>query len=643
MPSCIWEFDTLEDEVSFLADSICELIKKGISLQQIKICGAHDEYQNTIKRIFAWYHIPVLLNEHTLYQTKIGLDFLKNLTDQKEENLKYLEEHYSLNNPVHLDIYRRIIKILNQYTWCPSLVKVKDFIKNDFQKENLNLTENTIGIGFIQTLAEANCDEYIFLVGFNQGEIPRTIKDEDYFNDTLKEKLGLETTKELNYNNYSKWLEDISHLKNLIISTKKMSSSGVCYISSLNDDLQLKINHSKPNYQNSELHNQLKLAEKIDLLVKYNEIDSDLGKLYHHYPDFPYATFQSNYTQIDPEKIKQYINNQLTLSYSTLNTYYQCSFRYYLANVLKLNIYEETFYTILGNLFHYVLSVCFKENFNLEKEYKAYLEKCTYQFNSREKYFLDTLKKELEFIIKTIKEQQNTSTLTKLFLEQRVEVDQSRLDMKITFKGFIDKIMYNEDKNLIAIIDYKTGSPDLNLNHIIYGLDLQLPIYIYLAKHKYPSARIAGFYLQKILNTEIICDHKHTYEALKQEKLKLQGYSNSNVEVLEQFDSSYNESKVIKGMRTTSKGVASKKVLDDEKIEKLEQIVKEKIEEAISGILSANFEINPKRIEMNNLGCEFCQFKDICFMSEKNIQNLKEYKNMEFLGGDDNDPNETSE
>ena len=42
---------------------------------------------------------------------------------------------------------------------------------------------------------------------------------------------------------------------------------------------------------------------------------------------------------------------------------------------------------------------------------------------------------------------------------------------------------------------------------------------------------------------------------------------------------------------------------------------------------------------MNNVGCEFCGFKDICFMKEEMIEHLKEYKNMEFLGDDDNDTN----
>jgi len=162
-----------------------------------------------------------------------------------------------------------------------------------------------------------------------------------------------------------------------------------------------------------------------------------------------------------------------------------------------------------------------------------------------------------------------------------------------------------------------------------------------LARKKFPDSDIAGFYLQKILNNEISKDYKHTYESLKIDKLKLQGYSNSNISILEKFDSSYNESRVIKGMRTNSKGLGTKKVLTSDQIQKLETIVDDKIEESITKILRAEFQINPKRIGMDNLGCKYCSFKDICFFTERNIKDLKEYKNMEFLGGEVDDTTET--
>ena len=183
-------------------------------------------------------------------------------------------------------------------------------------------------------------------------------------------------------------------------------------------------------------------------------------------------------------------------------------------------------------------------------------------------------------------------------------------------------------------IDYKTGNPNLNLNDTIYGLDLQLPIYLFLAKNKFSEARIIGFYLQKILNNEIKRDNQHSYLELKKENLKLQGYSNSDTTILSLFDNGYFDSKVIKGMKMTSKGLGSKKVLDDFQMENLSALAEVKIKEAIQGIIDANFSINPKRIGNDNVGCKYCLYRDICFMSEKDIVDLEEYKNLEFLKGE---------
>ena len=639
---CIWEFDTLEEEVSFVASSICKLIQEGVTSEHIKLCGVTGEYPSVIQRIFEWYHLPISFHDRYLYATKIGQDFLEHLNSDATLSLKYIEENYSLKDSNILEIYNEIIKILNQYTWISDLTKIKDFLIEDFKNTKLDFVNYTNEVEVIRSLKEAKENDYVFLLGLNQGSIPETYKDESYFSDSLRELLELDTTNNLNQNSYHEWLENIKHTKNLVITTKKNSPLGVQYLSSLNDDLKLEIRTGTIEYNYSNLYNKIELTKKIDTLVKYNEKSKDLETLFHHYPELNYGTFDSNYHLVDPDKIKEYLNHQLILSYSAMNTYYQCSFRYYLSNILKLNIYEETFYTILGNVFHYILSICFDRPINIRKEYQSYLSKCDYPFNSREKFFLKQLEGDLEFIIETIKKQNETSELKNMLFEEKIEVDKSKENFKILFKGFVDKLMINDEKDIISIIDYKTGNPDLNLNHIIYGLDLQLPVYVYLAKKKFPNARIAGFYLQKILNNEISSDNKHTYEYLKEDKLKLQGYSNSDLEVLEKFDSSYYESKVIKGMRTTSKGLASKKVLNDNQINTLEQITETKIEEAIQGILNGHFDINPKRIGMDNLGCKYCSYKDICFMNEKNIKNLKEYKNMEFLGGSEDDSDETS-
>ena len=202
--------------------------------------------------------------------------------------------------------------------------------------------------------------------------------------------------------------------------------------------------------------------------------------------------------------------------------------------------------------------------------------------------------------------------------------------------GIIDKLMYKEqdNKTFVAIIDYKTGNPNLNLNNMIYGLDMQLPIYLYLSKHtnKLKNVEIIGFYLQKILNNEINIDKNKTYLEQKEENLKLQGYSIDKEEILELFDKTYKDSNLIKSLKIGNNGFYSySKILNEEKINKIIDLVDKKIEEASINIENNNFNINPKSINNENISCKFCKYKDICYRKEQDIIYLKEHKDLDFL------------
>ena len=201
----------------------------------------------------------------------------------------------------------------------------------------------------------------------------------------------------------------------------------------------------------------------------------------------------------------------------------------------------------------------------------------------------------------------------------------------------IDKLLYEEynGKTLLVIVDYKTGDPELNLNNSIYGLNLQWPVYLYLSKNNnIVNSNVVGFYLQKILNKEIPRNKNKTYEMLKEEQLKLQGYSIYNEEYLNEFDDSYEHSKVIKSLEKGKDDFkAYSKLLTEKEMDELYKLVDSKINEARDNILEADFKINPKRIGFNNVSCTFCKYKDICYMNESNIEELDEVKNLDFLGG----------
>ena len=71
-------------------------------------------------------------------------------------------------------------------------------------------------------------------------------------------------------------------------------------------------------------------------------------------------------------------------------------------------------------------------------------------------------------------------------------------------------------------------------------------------------------------------------------------------------------------MKTSKDGSFYKnaKVLSNEEMDKIKEITEKKILEVVDNIKNNKFDINPKVINGVNKGCEFCKFKDICFVTK---------------------------
>ncbi len=641
----IMEFDTIQDEVIFVANKICELIENKIELNKIKIINPSSDYNATIKRIFNLFNLPFYFNNNYLISTKISNNFFEILSNDIVETLEKLKETISLNDELEQTEYNQIVKICNKYNWCSNFLDIKNNLIYEFSNTKIDIKKEANYIEFVSL--ENNFfydDEYIFLIGFNQNTYPKTVKDDDFLNDEVKKFLSLETTTEINKINYNILVNKLYSIKNLFISYKLKSPFNSFYRSQIIDDLNLNVvKNYNCNIHYSVLNDKLNLATILDNYLKYGEESQDLELLYSNYPSINYKTYNNQYTKIDENLFRKYLNNKLSLSYSSINNFYKCSFRYYMENILNLQISSNEFSLFIGNLFHYILSIMYNEDFNFSDSFETYVNE-NYEFNTyKERFFINKLKKELEFIIDNIKEQDKFTSFDSHKFEQLIKIDLSKDNYDITFKGIIDKISYKKEagNTLISIIDYKTGNPNLNLNNIIYGIDMQLCIYAYLSSKLklFANPLLVGIYLQKILNNEININKNKQYITMKQENLKLQGYSNSNESILKVFDNTYTDSKLIKGMKVSSKGFyAYSKVFDQAMLNSILNIVENNIDEARDKILNREFYINPKKIGVKNLiGCENCTYKELCFMTEDNIINLKEYKNLEFLKDDVNE------
>ena len=473
------------------------------------------------------------------------------------------------------------------------------------------------------------------MLSFNQENIPIIYKDEDYISDNIKDGLLLDKTVDKNKIEKELTIKKIKNIKNLIITYKIKTPFNSYFPANLINELGLTVEHIKVNklISYSRINDKLKCGKMLDDLVKYGSINEDLDLYYNNYK-IDYMKYDNTYKGIDINTLYEFMNNKLLLSYTSMNNYYKCAFKFYIANILKLDIFDSSFATHLGSIFHHILEIGLDKEIDINSEIDAYLKDNNIDLTIKDRFFLDKLKLELPNIISIIKDHENNSDLTNKYYEKEIEVDKSN-KLNVIFKGFIDKVMYKN--NIYALIDYKTGITDIDLTLIPHGLNMQLPVYLYLAKNMFPDSIFAGFYLQIILNGNYNYNPKISIDKQRSDSLKLLGYSNSDKSILEQFDKTYEVSKYIKSMKVKTDGdfYNYSKVLTNKEIDKLISIVDNNINNCIKNIEKGNFDINPKAIDNKNIGCNYCKFKDICFMSHKDIINLKKYEDLSFLGGEE--------
>lgn len=610
----IYFANNIEDEVIFVANKICKLLKNNIDINNIKII-ASNEYNEIIKRIFKLYNIKVNIKGSSIYSAYECKKILSNLNclDEKLEDIK------------NIDIKNKIINILNKYNFTENKEEVRELITIDLK--NTYLKQNKEGVKIINlndTIAE---DDYVFLMGYNKENIPKIYKDNDYLNDKEKNLLNIDTSSELNTIEKETTIKKITSIKNLTISYKLYDANNNYSKSNLLEDI-LEEEIINNDYNHSNIMNKILLTKKLDNLVKYNITEKDIDLLSSNY-NIPYMEFNNKYTKIDKEKLYRLLNDKLLLSFTSFDNYNKCKFKYYLDNILKINIIKDDFAIIIGNVCHYILSQIDNKDFDINIYFDKYIEK-ERKLTEKEMFILSNIKEELIFIVSAIKKHLTYSTFDQKLYEEQIFVNINK-NIKVTFMGVIDKVLYKEEDNTtyLAVIDYKTGNTDIKLDKIEYGLGLQLPIYLYLAsKTNLKNIKVVGFYLQKLLNNTL--DNTKEYEVAKENNLKLEGYSINNESILSKFDTTYNDSKMIKSMKTSNKGFYSySKVLSEEEINNLINETEKLINNTINSILEADFTINPKIINGENESCKFCEYKDICFRKESDLVYINKEENNE--------------
>ncbi|MBO4918997.1 MAG: PD-(D/E)XK nuclease family protein [Erysipelotrichaceae bacterium] len=616
-------FESIEEEVEYLYNAIFDLLKKGVDINDIYILGATADYESYFKRYNTYYGFKIDVESNDkLVGASLAGEFLERIdSSDKGEIYEWLISHDS-------PIVKKIVNIINRYAEF-DLKEVKEFILNDLKKTNVSdgNYRNVVKCADMFTPFEES--DHVFLIGFND-QIPALKNDTEYITNNLRSLLnmsGIEEENELIKKNTRGYL---SGIKNLYLSYSERSPFRKYNPSNLFSKEKIKeTKQGKQDYSHSEGVNRLKYAYMQDRCQKYGTRDDDYSLMYKNYGRNGYGSYSNKFNGLSDEQIRNI--GSVRLSYTHINTFYQCCFMYYLDRILKLSDGSDNFNTRIGGICHEVLQDMYTgRDFDFDDAWqKAYegeerkVEEGEKLFaDEAEEFFVEKIREELKQDLEIIKAQKESTLLDKELCEQGFNVE---VEDGILFTGKIDKVMYREDDDSVVanVVDYKTGSSsDIDKSLMEYGLSLQLPSYMYLLSRQNPfndkEIHFGGLYLQHLINNSNKYDVKKTLAEQKAESMKLDGFSTDSLDRLEVTDPDLSEGqssslyRKITMNKTGNLSANSRTMSDAEMKEKIE-LVDKKIREAGHEILKGDFRINPKQINGDNVSCKYCPYGDICF------------------------------
>lgn len=619
----IYSLNNVEEEITFVLEQVIYLIKKNVPEKNIYLTNVPNDYLHDLRRLGKQMHVPLnIKTETTLQETSLGSLFLKNLPLGYEEALKTIQELCKDENDT--DIYNDIVNIVNKYMFLQNKEKFIIYALRNTKRQEKNYKTGIQVVNY-KTYSFKE-DDYVFFLSFNSDTIPKFYKDEDYFEDNIKQKIHFDTTTDKNIKE-KKFIENlITSYPHIFITFKKNTLKKEVYPSSLLEKYSIQEGHL--NYNVSKEYNEYIFGKLMDNYVKFGTVNDTFIKLSSNHT-ISYQTYDNEYKVINNEKLMSFLKNKLVLSYTHMNDFLACPFSFYLKYILKLNPYEETFNTIIGTIFHKILELKDEEEFDYDYTFKHIIK--DYDFSSKEEMLLQNLKEEFRNTLNLLQEREKFTELKEREFEKEIIVPMNE-KIPVTFKGKIDALYYNSESKIFKIIDYKSGMPFLDASIMPHGFSLQLPTYLYLLKNDedFKTYTCGGFYLQPLFIDKQKCENKVDYEVTKKNALKALGYSNSNFEILGSVDSSYPNSCQIKSLKVKKDGnfYNYAKIFDKDDLNTLFNLVNNLIHQTIDEITKGQFKIEPKVLDnKKNISCEFCPFKDICFYKDKDKVYINSDKN----------------
>lgn len=604
------QFDRIEDEVYYVLNEIAHDVDLGKDINDIYIFNRNEEYVYYLK-IFSplfGFHIN-FQNDYSFDKTGVYSEFKKLYEEclNIDEALEKLEEICKQD-----DLYFQFVKVVRKHKidglpYEIQSVYLDKKLKNSYVEDKRYL--NAVNIISDPTLFS---NRKVYVLGFVQGQFPRSSKDDSYLDDNeliytnkLTSKLKTRFDQQALLDFFSLDNEYVVSFSNKSLGNSKM------FISPIAEAFGIKpIENSFPNYFYSEDVLKYIACHLKDLNVIYKQ-NSELFLATHDLVDKEHNSYDNSFNGV---KVKT-TNSHLTLSTSQLEEFYNCPFKYYLNHILRVDPFEETAESRFGLIVHELLqNSLLDDSYNVSEHYDQLVNESNIPEDTKILWSL-SLKEQVVNMVKYVKLHNRYMTNPKFENEIEINID---LDKNTTLTGRVDKLITLDDKYLV-MVDYKTGaSGNFEERFLNDGLSSQLPTYALLAKEsKYKKYTVSGLYINHVYTKDEI--------ELKEDKL-IPDYLRLNGRVLDDYNAFFAfDSTIAEGKSSFVVGVgtkdgvlsspSSKNVVSKEKLQEYIDIVKGKYFEAANLIRNNEFAISPvDKGGERKRACTYCSYRDICYV-----------------------------
>ena len=652
----IFHFENYDDEILEVVNHIAILLNKKVDPAKIVIHKVNKDYLNKLEEYLMIYKIDYIVEgEGSFFDVDIVKNFFHDLKNYEAMRLNKVLKDYLIDKKDN-KIFSKIGKVLEPLIMLDLTINsitldlIKDvFIHTIYQEEVTNAIKIENVLNHIY-----DDDTHIFIMNFSHGEIAHIYKDDTYLNDKIRKNLKLLTSFDRTQIEEKKILDCIHSYESIHLSYSTYCSSKIYMPSNLIKELAKK-----------------RIVNICDASIHiYHIVNEDMAKMrffkaYALYRLYQKKTFDYlyGYTYFCADLTKRYQSDFnatldylalptlfMELSYTKLNDYFSCPFRFYLKYILNIEEkMEDNNSTFVGRMYHFVLEKVVAKRYIDRRTKEEVLENIcvyicdfvknqTYEIKDKLKFYLNKFSEELKLIVEIIMDFMDHSSFEVLGLEQKLE---KQLDDYTVVVGLIDKILKYQEYYLV--IDYKTNPVHPNWYALDVGLDLQLPLYLYLIKANDPNAKIAGSYLQSVFRTSLLKYEDKPLSKVMLEQLKYVGYTLQDRDVILAIDTNaLNGSGSLPKQIVSNKGFYKnflKKSFTQTQFDAIILYVEKLIFEANKKIRKGLFPILPLTDEKNESVCRYCRLKDLCYRNETMKKVYKKHDDFSYLfeGGSDDD------